>query len=70
MDDEPKHDVFDFKNACSVDFVDDLVFACDAFAISLNLKPLPNSLKYIFLVPDESLLVIITFDLDQDHEGK
>jgi len=64
MDDEPKHDVFDFKNACSVDFVDDLVFACDAFSISLNLNPLPDFLKYHFPTPDSSLHVIIASDLD------
>ena len=34
------------------------------------MKPLPNSLKYAFLGPDESLPVIIASDLDGDQETK
>ena len=36
----------------------------------LELKPLPNSLKYAFLGPDESLPVIVASDLDRDQEDK
>jgi len=38
--------------------------------VSLDLKPLPDSLKYAFLGPNESFLLIIAFDLDQDQDGK
>jgi len=38
--------------------------------VALELKLLPNSLQYSFLWPDESLLVIIAFDLDQDQKDK
>jgi len=34
------------------------------------LKPLPDSLTYTFLGPDESLPVIIASDLDQDQEDQ
>ena len=37
---------------------------------SLELKPLLDSLKYVFLGPDESLHIIITSELDQDQEEK
>ena len=35
---------------------------------SLDLKPLPDSLMYSFLGPDESLYIIIASYLDQDQE--
>jgi len=38
--------------------------------VALELKPLPNSLKYAFLGPDEFLPVIIASDLDRDQEDK
>ena len=69
MDDEPKYDVFDF-NMCLVDFITDVIFAYDTSTVSLDLKPLPASLKYAFLGLDESLHVIIAYDLDQDQEKK
>ena len=34
----------------------------------LELKPLPNSLKYAFLGPNETLPVIIAADLNLEHE--
>jgi len=37
---------------------------------SLELKPLPDSLKYVFLGPDEYLPIIIASDLDRDQEEK
>jgi len=64
MDDEHKDDVFDF-DTCFVDFMAD-VFACDTSTVSLDLKPLPDSLKYVFLGANESLSVIIRSNLDQD----
>jgi len=69
MDDEPKYDVFDF-NMCLVDFITDVIFAYDTSTVSLDLKPLPASLKYAFLGLDESLHVIIVYDLDNDQEEK
>ena len=38
--------------------------------MSLYLKLLPDSLKYAFLGPNESLPVIIVSNLDQDQEKK
>jgi len=38
----------------------------DSPLTSLELKPLPESLKYSFLRPNESLPVIIASKLDQD----
>ena len=65
MDDEPEYDVFDF-DTYSVDFIAEIASACDTYSVSLDLKPLLNSLKYAILSPNESLPVIIAFDLDQD----
>jgi len=56
IDDEPKYDVFDFNDIHSVDFNFDVISVCDTFAISLDLKPLLESVKYAFLGPDKSLL--------------
>jgi len=64
VDDEPKYNVFDF-DTCSVDFIVDVASAYDTSTISLDLKSFPNFLKYAFLGPDESLSIIIAFDLDQ-----
>jgi len=38
------------------------------FLLKLELKPLPNSLKYVFLGPKETLPVIISFLLYYDQE--
>jgi len=37
---------------------------------TLELKHLPNSLTFVFLSPDKTFPVIITFDLNEDQEGK
>jgi len=37
---------------------------------SLELKPLPDSLKYTFLGPDESLPIIIASNLHREQENK
>ena len=63
MDDELEYDVFDF-DMLSVDFIIDIVSACDTSIVSLCLKTLANSLKFAFLDPKETLLVIIASDLD------
>ena len=63
IDDEPEYNVFDF-DMWSMDFIAEVIFVCDTSAISLDIKPLPDSFKYVFLVPHESLLVIIASDLD------
>ena len=63
MDHESKYDVFDF-DMCFVNFIVDVAAACDTSAVSLDLKLLPNSLKYVFRGPDESLPVIIASDLE------
>jgi len=74
VNDEPEYDVFDFDDLCST--IDCLVTATSessfesASPLALELKPLPYSLKYTFLGPDESLPVIIAFDLDWDQEDK
>jgi len=38
--------------------------------VALELEPLPDSLKYVFLWPNESLPIIITSDLDRDQGDK
>jgi len=58
MDDEPEYDVFQFDDLCSAS-------ECVISSASLELKPFPDSLKYSFSRPNESLSVIIAFDLDQ-----
>jgi len=40
------------------------------FPPALELKPLPDSLKYAFLGPDESLSVVIASNLNRDQEEK
>jgi len=69
MDDEPKYDVFDF-DTCTMDFIAEIASTYGSSAMSLDLKPLPDSLKFAFLGPNESLRMIIAFNLDQDYEGK
>jgi len=74
VDDEPKYDVFEFDDLCSTAncLLTDVSKSMHE-SISppaLELKPLPNSFKYAFLGPDESLPVIITSDLDRDQEDK
>jgi len=66
--------VFEFDDVYST--IDCLLTAASEFTSesvsppSLELKPLPDSLKYAFLGPDESLPVIIASDLDRDQEDK
>ena len=70
--------MFEFDNLCPTDdclvtIVSESVTKSDTesiFPITLKLKPLPDSLTYAFLGPDESLPVIIAFDLDRDQEDK
>ena len=47
MNDEPEYDVFDFDTS-SVDFIAEIASACDTSTVSLDLKPLHDSLKYAF----------------------
>ena len=70
MDDEPEYDVFDFDDACSIDLITEVVSACDTFVVSLDLKLLPDSLKYAFLRHDESLPMIIASYLNLDQDKK
>jgi len=74
VNDEPEYDVFEFDDLCST-------ANCLLTAISesmhesvspsaLKLKPLPDSLKYAFLGPDESLPVVVASNLDRDQEDK
>ena len=39
--------------------------ACDTSSVSLDLKPLPDSFRYVCLGLSEFLSMIITFDLDK-----
>jgi len=68
MDNEPEHDMFDFNDACSVDFIIEVAFSYDTYVVSLDLKSLPNSLKYAFLGHDDSLPVVVASDLNQDQD--
>jgi len=66
VDDEPVYDVFDFNDACPMDFITKVASACDTSAAPLDLKPLPDSLKYVCSDHHESLPMIIASDLNQD----
>ena len=70
VNDEPKYDAFEFDDLCST--VDCLLPAASETVSppTLELKPLPDSLKYAFIGPNESLPVIIASDLDGDQETK
>jgi len=74
VNDEPEYDVFEFDDLCST--ADCLLTAVSESMHEyvslppLELKPLPDSLKYAFPEPDESLSVIVAFDLDWDQEDK
>jgi len=71
IDNEPKYDIFQFDDLCS-DFACLIAsaFEFESPHTSLELKPLPDGLKYAFLGPDESLPVIIAYDLDRDQKEK
>ena len=66
--------MFEFDDLCSTAdclLTDVSISAAESVSpIALELKPLPDSLKYTFLGPDKSLPVIIAFDLDRDQEDK
>ena len=69
INDEPEYNVFEFDDLCSISkslLASTTEFDCPT--ASLNLKLLPIFLKYLFLGPDESLPVIISFDLNWDQE--
>jgi len=68
IDDEPEYGVFQFDDLCSSSkCVISSVLESDSLYAFLDLKPLPDSLKYSFLGLDDSLLIIIAFDLDRDQ---
>ena len=74
INDELEHDVFEFNDLystvnCLLTAISESYFWI-CFPPALKLKPLPNSLKYALLGPDESLPIIIAFDLDRDQEDK
>jgi len=66
--------VFEFVDLCSTaDCLLGTISESTHESISppyLELKPLPDSLKYAFLGLNESLLVITASDLDRDQEDK
>jgi len=74
VNDEPEYDVFKFDDLCSTAIClltavsESMHESISPFA--LKLKPLPDSLKYAFRGPDESLPVIVASDLDRDQEDK
>ena len=74
IDDEPEYDVFEFDDLCSTaNCLLTAVYESAAESISpvaVELKPLPDSLKYAFLGSYESLPVIIASDLNRDQEDK
>jgi len=71
IDDELEYDVFQFDDlGCASKCVISFVSEDDFPSASLNLKPLPNSLKYSSSGLDDSLPVIIASDLDWDQEEK
>ena len=74
VNDEPEYDVFELDNLCSAaDCLLTLVSESAPESVStptLEFKPLPDSIKYLFLGLDESLHAIISSDLDRDQEDK
>jgi len=70
MDEEFKSNLLDFNDACAVGFITNITFSYDTSVAPPNLKPLPDSLKFPFLGPDESLSMTTPFNLDQDQEGR
>ena len=74
VNNEPKYDAFEFDDLYSI--ADCLLTAASESASetvsppALELKPLPDSLKYAFLGPNESFPIIIASDLDGDQETK
>jgi len=57
--------MFDFDDVFSVDFLL-LLFLLMILLFLLDLKPLPDSLKYAFLGPYESLPMLIASNLEHD----
>ena len=74
VNDEPEYDAFEFDDLCStIDCSLTATYESAPEFVSppaLELKPLPDSLKYAFLGPYESFLVIIASDLDVDQRTK
>jgi len=68
--DEPEYHMFEFDDLGSAADCLLTVVSKSISSPALELKSLPNSRKYAFLGPDESLPVIIASDLDQDQEDK
>jgi len=62
--------VFRFYNLCSTADCLLTIVSESVSPVALELKPLPDSLKYAFLGPDESVPIIIVFDLDRNQEDK
>ena len=62
MDNEPKYDVDNFDDVCSVDFITNVACASNTSTILLSLKLLSNSLKYAFLGLNKSSPMNIAFD--------
>ena len=71
INDESKYDVFGFDDLCSTsECLNAFTSEPDSPPISLELKPLLDSLRCSFLGPNGSLHVTITSDLDGDEEEK
>ena len=66
-----KINVFQFDDLCfAYEYAISSISKFDSHFASLELKPPLNSLKYLFLGPDDSLPVMIASDLDRDQEEK
>jgi len=63
------NDICDEIDSLSLDSSNSPSFA-QTLDLVLELKPLPDSLKYVFLVPNETFPVIIASDLIEDQEDK
>jgi len=57
-------------NSLSLDSSNSPFFVTHTPSPSLELKPFSDSLKYVFLDPNETYPVIIASDLNEDQEGK
>jgi len=65
-----ENNICDKINSHSCDSSNSPSFVTNTSDRTLELKPLPDSVKYIFFCPNETFHVIITSDLNEDQESK
>jgi len=68
--DSLKNDVCDVIDSLSPNSFESPSSVSHTLDPTLALKPLPYSLKYVFLDPNETYPIIIAFDMTEDQEEK